>query len=189
MQFDYTLFCTSLEYKTLHIGRELLDRTQVSLCLLAGCPLLVSDVQPIFVDLLCVIFSYYYFYHIIIRCNYDFNWMWTSTPCELSCNTAQGGVGSTTSGYRVHLGFSGSAPPGPCQKPTSTPAAVCLPSTLFILVSPLIIRLPLAAFTPPSGNWPETLLKSARYFPYYLKQTADDVGSVQSCPISLATYL
>lgn len=126
---------------------------------------------------------------IIIRCNYDFNWMWTSTPCELSCNTAQGGVGSTTSGYRVHLGFSGSAPPGPCQKPTSTPAAVCLPSTLFILVSPLIIRLPLAAFTPPSGNWPETLLKSARYFPYYLKQTADDVGSVQSCPISLATYL
>ena len=43
-------------------------------------------------------------------CNYDFNWMWTSTQCELSCNTDHGS--GATSGYTVLLGFSGSAPEG-----------------------------------------------------------------------------
>ena len=66
-------------------------------------------------------------------CNYDFNWMWTSSKCELSCNagasmsedaiasstnstssTSSNTASSTsnTEGYQVLLGFSGSAPPG-----------------------------------------------------------------------------
>ena len=51
-------------------------------------------------------------------CNYDFNWMWTATKCELSCNSDAANadaVDSTkrnTEGYQVLLGFSGSAPQG-----------------------------------------------------------------------------
>ena len=76
-------------------------------------------------------------------CNYDFNWIWTSTPCTVSCdagaslvgtsrNTSTVGSGSgdddtdndIVSGYKVLLGFSGSAPPGQhaearCMSPVS----------------------------------------------------------------------
>jgi hypothetical protein len=53
-------------------------------------------------------------------CNYDFEWVWSSTECELTCSSG------STIGYRAYPGFSGAAPDDSelCLSPLESEVAV-----------------------------------------------------------------
>ena len=56
-------------------------------------------------------------------CNYDFEWVWSSTPCDLDCVVGSSSSGSEAGvGRQAVLGFSGSAPANANQPKCLDPA-------------------------------------------------------------------